>query len=178
MKIIFLGCQGSGKSTQAKMIAQKLNLPHIEMGQLLRERAKENDEIGKGIDKELKLGHLIKNDITINLLNKKLKGNEFEKGYILDGYPRNKEQLNALENNIDKVFYVNISDEEAIRRLSKRGRNDDIGEALIKRLEIYHDQTEPLLKKFESKGILDEIDGQRSIEEIYENIQKRLKNEN
>ena len=175
MKIIFLGGQGSGKSTQAKLLAEKLNLPRVEMGQVLRDKAQENDQTSQFIKKALDSGSLVPDTIAIETLKGILRGKEYENGYVLDGYPRNAAQMEGLENDIDNVFYIKVSDEEAISRLTLRAREDDTNEALTRRLEIYHQETEPLLSKFKNVGILDEVDGERSIEEIHEDILKRTK---
>lgn len=177
MKYVFLGSQGSGKSTQARLLAEKLHIPYIEMGQLLRERSKENDELSHKINKALDAGNIVENQITINLLKSIITKNDYLKGYVLDGYPRNNIQLQALEPNISKAFYIKVSDEVAIKRLSKRGRHDDTSQALINRLNIYHRETEPLLGNFKEKGILIEINGERSIEEIHIDILNRVVNE-
>lgn len=174
MKIIFLGMQGSGKSTQAKLLSQKLNLPYIEMGQLLRDKTQQDGLIGQIIKSALQNGKLVENEITIQTLKDKISQPEFERGYILDGYPRNKEQLPALDEDIDKVFYIEVPDEEAIRRLTNRGRHDDTPELIEKRIEVYHQETEPLLAHFRERGLLEEADGQRSIEEVANDIWGRV----
>lgn len=176
MKFIFLGPQGSGKSTQAKLLAQKMNMQYIEMGQELRRRAEANDDLGASIKSSMKTGLLVNDQITIELLSSLIKKPEYLKGYVLDGYPRNLTQIKALAPDINMAFYVNVSDDEAIRRLEKRKRHDDTPQALSKRLEIYHLETEPLLLDFKSKGILEEVDGQRPIEEIHEDIMARVQN--
>src|SRR3990167_11186800 len=173
MKIIFLGIQGSGKSTQAKIAAEKLSLPYIETSQLLREKSKGEDEDAKRITEALDKGNLVPNEITIRTLKERLEKPDCRQGYILDGYPRNEEQFQNLDSDIDKVFYVAVSDEEAIRRLSKRGRHDDTGQALKRRMELYHKETEPMLDKFRNEGILEEVDGERSIEEIAKDIESK-----
>lgn len=170
MKIIFLGPQGSGKSTQAKLLADNLNLPYLEMGQLLRDRAGENDEFAEELKSTLDSGNLVENKITIEILREKLSHLSSTGGYILDGFPRNSIQYDALNEDIDLVFYVKVSDEEAVKRLMLRARSDDSNEGLKKRLEIYHSETEPLLAKFKQKGILEEIEGQRSIEQVNADI--------
>ena len=174
MKVIFLGSQGSGKSTQAKLLAQKLNLPYIEMGQVFRDRAGNPDDLAAKIKKALDLGNLVDDEVAITTLKDELKKPQFQNGYILDGYPRNSAQLAALEPDIDKVFYINVSDEEAIKRLLLRRREDDTRKALQKRLEIYHNQTEPLLAIFKQKGNIEEINGHNSIEEIHREIFKKI----
>jgi len=170
VKIIFLGGQGSGKSTQAKFLSEKLVLPYVEMGQLLRDRAQKDNQHGKQIKDTLAKGHLVENEITIDLLKSKIEGKDYKKGYILDGYPRNGVQLAALDPDIDIVFYIKVSDEEAIKRLLLRKRSDDTKDALEKRLEIYHEQTEPLLEKFRQRGILKEVNGEIPIEEIHKEV--------
>ena len=174
MKIIFLGIQGSGKSTQAKIAAEKLNLPYIETSQLLREKRAQENENAERIAEALDKGNLVPNEITIRILKERLEKPDCQKGYILDGYPRNEEQFQNLDSDIDKVFYVAVSDEETIRRLSKRARHDDTGQALKRRMELYHKETEPMLDKFREKGILKEVDGERSIEEIAEDIESQV----
>lgn len=174
MKLIFLGGQGSGKSTQAKMLVEKLDLPLVEMGQLLRNRTAEDNQEAKQIRSALKIGILVKDEIVISTLKARIEKSDCRSGYILDGYPRNNAQLKGLPSGVDKVYYINISDDEAVKRLTKRGRSDDTKEAIAKRLEIYHQQTEPLLDVFRQRGILDEVDGERTIEEVHKDILERV----
>lgn len=174
MKVIFLGSQGSGKSTQAKLLAGVLNLPYVEMGQLLRDRANQNDDVAQKIKSALDKGNLVTDEITISILQEKIAQLEFQNGYILDGYPRNYVQLEASDEDIDKVFYIKISDGEAIKRLSLRKREDDTKYVLAKRLTIYHQQIEPLLADFRKRRVLEEIDGERSIEETHRDVLKKI----
>ncbi|KKR78030.1 MAG: Adenylate kinase [Candidatus Curtissbacteria bacterium GW2011_GWA1_40_9] len=176
MNIIFLGPQGSGKSTQAKMVADILNIPYIEMGQMLRDIASGESNIGNKIKKSLNAGELVPDNIAVSLLNKTLNNPVYNHGFILDGYPRNRAQIDGLKHEINKVFYIKVSDAEAIRRLSLRARHDDTEELLKRRLTIYHEKTEPLLSEFKRKGILVEINGERSIEEINKDIELIVKN--
>lgn len=175
MKIIFLGTQGSGKSTQAKLLAKTLDLPYFEMGQLLRDRADLNDDLAHEMKKILEEGHLVRDEVTISILRENIQNKASVRGYILDGYPRNFAQYNALDTNIDLVFYVQVSDEQATKRMMLRARNDDTDEALKKRLDIYHRETEPLLAKFREREILKEVDGERPIEDIHKDIVKIAK---
>ena len=174
MKVIFLGIQGSGKSTQAKLFAEKFNLPYIEMGQLLRDHATNHDPQAQDIKKALDAGVLVTDEITNRTLNKKL--NEYQEGYVLDGYPRNQAQLANTQNDIDQVYYVKITDDEAVTRLLKRGREDDTPDLLKKRMELYHQETEPIIEFYRQKGILEEVDGQRPIEVVNRDILSRVKN--
>lgn len=168
--------QGSGKSTQAKILSEKLNVPYVEMGQVLRDKSQEESEIGHKIKQALDAGVLVDNQITIEALNEKLGGDEFKNGFVIDGYPRNQLQLENLPQGIDKVFYIKVSKDENLKRLTSRGRYDDTPQLIEKRIEIYLKETEPLLDYFKKLNILDEVDGERSIEEIAADLQNRIKN--
>ena len=176
MKIIFLGSQGSGKSTQAQLVAKKLNLPCIEMGQLFRDKAKDKDSQAQEIKRALDVGELVPDEIAIKTLHDRLLKADCANGYVLDGYPRNYAQLEGLEKDIDKVFYIKVSDQEGIRRLIARARHDDNLSIVTKRLQIYHRMTEPLLTYFRQRGILEEVDGDRTIEEVEKDIERHLTN--
>lgn len=176
VKIIFLGSQGSGKSTQAKLLASKLGLPWIEMGQILRQRSAEKDKDAQEIKKALEAGDLVSDKLVVKTLSNRLTKADCLGGYVLDGYPRNFAQLEALDPAVDDVFYVRVSDSEAIKRLMKRGRIDDTFNVVSRRLELYHKLTEPLLEYFRQKGILEEIDGEREAEDIAKEISQKVKN--
>ncbi len=174
MNIIFLGPQGSGKTTQAKMLAEHLGLPYIEMGQLFRDRANEDSEVAKQIKSALNSGELVPDEIAVKALHEKLARQANRAGFVLDGYPRNQAQMEGLTTTIDKVFYVKVPDEESISRLLKRGRADDTEEALKRRLQIYHEKTEPLLSQFRTKNLLVEIDGQPAVEDVNRTILEKM----
>lgn len=170
MKILFLGPQGSGKSTQAKLVAQKLDLPYIEMGQLLREKSNGSDTEAGDIRQALEVGDLVPDIITIKTLQERLETSDCKNGFVLDGYPRNYAQLEGLPSGIDKVFYFKIADEEAVKRLIDRGRHDDTLEVISRRLELFHRESEPLLTYFRQQGNIVEVDGSQSIDQIKEEI--------
>lgn len=176
-KIIFLGAQGSGKSTQAKLLSQKLGLSYIEMGQIFRDKAQKNDPDSGEIRQALNKGNLVPDHIAIKSLKERVAKRDCQNGYVLDGYPRNYAQLEGLEENIDKVFYIKIPENIGLKRLIDRARYDDNLDVITRRLEVYRQETEPVLAYFRQKGILEEIDGQKSIEEVHQDIVSKLANE-
>ena len=175
MKILFLGSQGSGKSTQARYLSELLGLPYIEMGQLLREKSRGEDTEAGEIRQALEVGDLVPDAITIRTLQERLAKSDCKNGFVLDGYPRNYAQLEGLPPGIDKVFYFKISDDEAVKRLIDRARNDDTLEVISRRLELFHTETEPLLTYFRQQGNIEEIDASQSIEAVRAQLAQRAK---
>ncbi len=201
MNIILLGMAGSGKGTQAKLIAKKFGMTHISMGDLLREESKKDTELAKKIKEIISKGELITKEITLDLIRKKVDGN-FD-NIVFDGYPRSLEQAEALDEvaEVDSLISLEISDDLAIKRLSKRRqcrdcgeittdkyencpkckaelyqREDDKPEAIKKRLEIYHEEVEPLKEYYNPRGIVYVVDGTGTVEEIFEEITKIINN--
>jgi adenylate kinase len=204
MIILFIGPQGSGKGTQAKIISKKLGFCHISTGDLFRETTGELKELA---DSYIEKGNLVPSKIVIAMLKERIKEQDCEKGIILDGFPRTIEQDNYLNEimKIDKIFEISISDKESIKRLNGRWnckrcgimyniftspkpkqdkicdqcgedlyqRGDDADKAAIKkRLEVYHNETKPILEKHKDSVI--KINGEQSIEKITEEIIKKL----
>lgn len=174
MKILLIGPQGSGKSTQAGMLAESLHLPKISTGDIFRELALENSIEGARIKQIMNEGKLIDDSETAKIVEQRLAKDDVKNGFILDGYPRNIAQKNLFDPGFDKVFYLKIPDEEVIARLAARGREDDSKEAIRTRLNLYYGQTRPLLDHYKNQGILIEISGIGSIEDIQDEIKKHI----
>lgn len=184
-----MGAQGSGKSTQAKLLAEKLKLTHLSSGNISRRVAAEDTEDGKIFREALSKGLLAPDELLMKYIEEVVLKSVKNGGFVFDGWPRNKEQLVLLERLkkkyniiIDKVIYVNLSDEEGMRRISERakigGRADDFPENVAQRLKIFHERTEPILEYFRQKGLLVEVDGSPTISEIHGSIMKLFNNEN
>jgi len=203
-KLIFIGPQGSGKGTQAKIIAKKLGIAHISTGDMFRNV---KGKLKEKVDKCINEGKLMPDDLTLEILKKRLEKSDCKSGFILDGYPRNLEQAKDLEKvtKIDEVIEIRISDKTAVHRLGGRWncnkcgiayniltepkpkkdkicnkcggrlvqRKDDKFSAIKKRLEIYHEDTEPILNYYKEKLI--RIDGEQNIKKVTEEILKKIK---
>lgn len=175
MNIIVLGSQGSGKSTQADLLAKNLKVFHLQTGALFRKIARGKTELGQRIKEKLDKGKLVSDQDTMKVVEKELGGERYQKGVVLDGIPRNLKQARALKLKIDRAFYLDVSDRKGIKRLMLRKRVDDTPELIKERLRIYHLETEPILAYYQKKGILERVDGERPIEEIHKDILERLK---
>lgn len=172
MKILFIGPQGSGKSTQAKLLAQFLNLPYLSSGDIFREIAKDEGELGQKIREMLNSGRLVDDQTTCEVVKKKLEEKDYHGGFIMDGFPRTLEQIKIFDPGFNLVFYLDVSKKISLERLLKRVREDDTPEVIEKRLIAYYIQTHPLLEYFNKLGILKEIDGEKSIDEIQDKIRE------
>lgn len=174
MKVLLIGPQGSGKSTQAELLAKHLGVPKITMGDIFRQIASSSTEEGQRIKQILDSGQLVDDQTTAELVKERVNQEDAKSGFVMDGYPRTKEQANIFEPDFDKVIYLNVPREEVVNRLIQRGRTDDTAELINKRLDLYYQQTESLLDHYRQKWTLAEINGLGSIEKIQEEIKKHL----
>ncbi len=174
MKILLIGPQGSGKSTQGKLLSQFLNIPYISTGDIFRNIASETSQEGKRIKQILQSGQLVDDTTAIELIKKRLTADDCQNGFILDGYPRTLPQEENVKINFDKVIYLQIPEDEILKRLLQRGRVDDTKDSIKKRLELYSLQTQPLLNYYKKQNILIEINAMGEIDDIFQNIKKTL----
>lgn len=179
MKIILIGIQGSGKSTQGNLLSDKLGIEYLSSGHIFRQMAKEKTILGRYMKETLNAGALVSDEKTIPIIEEYLAKPEYAKGYILDGFPRTTRQAEDFSNGVDKVVYLKVSDKEALWRLSGRVeegvREDNTLAAIRKRIQLFHDLTEPVIEFYRQKGLLVEIDGEQDIETINAEILAKLK---
>ena len=173
MKIVLIGIQGSGKSTQGNLLQEKLQVPYLSTGHIFRELAKEKTALGRYIKEIMNAGYLIPDDKTLEIVSEYLARPEYQNGYILDGFPRTVTQAESFANGIDNVVYLKVSDEEALHRIAQRndtGREDETHEAIRKRIESFHAFTKPVIEYYRQKGKLVEVDGEQAIEDIHKSV--------
>ena len=185
MNLLVLGPQGAGKGTQAKRIAAEYSLPHISTGDMFREAIAAQTALGKQVEPLLSAGRLVPDDVTIALIRERLSGVDAADGFVLDGFPRNLAQAEALDEmleeigrKLDAILFFDLPDDVATERLLKRGseenRLDDTPEVIAERLRTYHEQTEPIVEHYRVTGRLVPLHADRSIDEVWSEIQDAL----
>jgi adenylate kinase len=181
MRIVLLGAPGSGKGTQAALLVDNLNLPHISTGELLRSAVKAGTELGKKAKVVMDRGELVSDDIMLGLIEERLAQPDAKAGFILDGYPRNLAQARALdqllariEQPVDEALQIDVNADMVIARIAKRaaeeGRSDDTEEVVRNRMKIYSDQTAPVTDYYAQKGLLSRVLGEGTIDEVFQRI--------
>jgi adenylate kinase len=185
LNILLLGPQGAGKGTQAKRISTEYGIPHIASGEILRSEMAAGTELGRRVKDVYDRGDLVSDDLMIELIRTRLAEPDTEAGFILDGFPRTTVQAEALDamfgeigRRFNVVLVLQIPDEVAFQRLRRRaqieGRKDDTDEAIRRRLENYHRETEPLIEYYRARGNLVPIHGDRSENEVFAELQAAL----
>ena len=205
MKVVLLGPPGAGKGTQAERLAQEQGIPRVSSGDLFRDHQRRDSDLGKLARSYMESGALVPDKVTIKMVMEWIEANEDQGGFILDGFPRTLAQAEALDNaladdgGVAKVLYVNVSQDELVRRLTGRllcrdcqtpyqmdsappgepdkcdkcggelyQRPDDKPEAVSERLLVYKNETEPLIEYYRNAGVLIEVNGEGSIENVGE----------
>ena len=197
MKLILLGAPGAGKGTQAEIICEKLNIPAISTGNIIREAMKTGTEMGKKAKSFVEAGNLVPDDVVIGIIKERLAQDDCANGFILDGFPRTIPQAQALDVmgiEIDKVISIEVADDKIAQRMSGRRvcekcgasyhteykkptkegvcnlcggnlirRKDDEPETVLDRLNVYHEQTEPLKDYYAKSGKLRLVEGQEEV---------------
>jgi adenylate kinase len=183
MKLILFGPPGAGKGTQAENIKNHYGIPHLSTGNIFRYNIKNETELGKKVKSILDDGKLVPDDTVVELVVDELQKPEYDKGYILDGFPRTIPQAEALDKYleskgtaIDLFLNLEVPEQELIDRILSRaeGRSDDTPEKVKTRLNVYHNETAPVLNHYAKQNKVEKIDGVGSIEEIFGRIRDVL----
>jgi len=212
MNLIIFGPQGSGKGTQADLLAEKYSLAHIETGQIFREIGRENSELGRKIKQLNDSKEMIPDEITVDIIKNSLEKVVTSKGIILDSAPRTLGQIDPVEKMlkelgrpIDRAIYITLPYDESVSRITKRyactvcyrhfvlgkhiannedpcptcggpvmQRNDDTPDGVAKRLKTFYEVTVPVIEQYRENGMLIEVDGNQSVEKVFEDIIKQI----
>ncbi len=184
-RLLIIGPQGSGKGTQGVRIAEALDIPAVSTGDVFRANVKDGTELGQQVKAIIDAGDLVPDELTGAIVRDRLQQDDAAAGFLLDGYPRNLGQVRDLDafladrgQPLTAVIELSVPRDESIQRLSLRaaeqGRADDNAESIAKRLSIYESETAPILDVYRERGIVDEIDGVGSLDEITARITAAL----
>ncbi len=182
MRLIIFGPHGSGKGTQAERIAQHYNIVRVTTGELFRENIENGTRLGKKAEKYLNSNVYVPDEVTNQIVEERLKGDDCKRGFILDGYPRTFNQmeflgklLRKLKVKLDLVINLKVDEEEVVKRLLKRGRNsDDTEEGIRKRAKEYQKKAKPVLDRYKKMGIVADVDGGQSMDKVFQVIKPIL----
>jgi adenylate kinase len=171
--LIFLGPPGSGKGTQGQVLAKNLQVPHISTGDMLRQAIADKTPLGEQAQSYMDKGELVPDDLILDLIRERLGQDDTKNGWILDGFPRNVAQaefldrlLLAINHQAKWTVNLNVPDDAIVERLLLRGRNDDTEVTIRRRLEVYQEQTAPLINYYQEQGKLHSVDGDQAPEEV------------
>lgn len=185
LDVVMLGPPGAGKGTQAKRISAETGIPHIATGDMLRSAMAAGTEVGRLVKPIYERGDLVPDDLMVALIRERLSHDDTAAGFILDGFPRTHAQAEALDamlRDIDRdlsvVFHFQVPDELVAERLRRREqqehRTDDAPDKVQHRIEVFHSETEPLVTYYRARGLLVGIHAERSIDEVFAEIQEVL----
>lgn len=207
MNLIFLGAPGAGKGTQAARICEKFNIPHISTGDILRANIKAATPLGIKAKSIIEQGLLVPDEVVIGLIQDRLKSNDCQKGYVLDGFPRTIEQAKALNEfaKIDKAVNIVVNEGMVIERIAGRRmcvcgesyhisshttstcdkcrkelyqREDDKPQTVKARIDVYNKQTAPLIEYYSNMNIIANVDGAQSVDKVFADIEDMLNDNN
>lgn len=183
ISLILIGPPGGGKGTQAELLQERLHLKHISTGDIFRAEIEKGTDLGLEAQRYIKSGNLVPDEITIKMVRSRLDSEDAKKyGFILDGFPRTKRQAIALDKvleeigiKLDGVIALEIPEQVVVDRLLARGRQDDMSETIIHRLDVFARQTEPVIRHYSELGCFHKVDGNQPVEDVYAGILKAIK---
>ncbi|HPE12063.1 MAG: adenylate kinase [Actinobacteria bacterium] len=177
MRIVLMGPPGAGKGTQAIKVAEKLQVPHISTGEIFRANLADGTPLGLEAKRYMEAGEYVPDEVTNSMVASRLAESDAAGGFILDGYPRTVAQVGELDTilaglgtPLDKVVEITANTDEVVARLLNRaqeqGRADDTEEVIRRRMDVYAEQTEPLVRVYSERGLLLKVDGMGSMDEV------------
>jgi adenylate kinase len=184
-RLLLLGPPGAGKGTQAQLLAERLGIPQISTGDMLRAAVAAGSEVGRRAKSYMDAGKLVPDEVVIGVAEQRLGQPDAKRGFILDGFPRTAAQADALDKLLPKLgvalescVSLRVDEEELVKRLLKRaqieGRTDDNEQTIRTRMQVYQESTAPLIAYYARRGVLVELDGEGSVPEVSKRIQQAL----
>ena len=181
--VMILGAPGSGKGTQGKLLAEHLGIPQVSTGELLRAAVKAKTPLGLKAKGYMDAGSLVPDDVIFGLIQEILDSPPAAKGVLMDGFPRTIPKAEAVDRmlkgkqaKVDRVILLEVPEQELVQRLlgsaAKEGRADDNAESITKRLQVFKEQTAPLIAFYEGRGIVKRVEGTGTVDEIQQRMQK------
>ncbi|PSN18661.1 adenylate kinase [filamentous cyanobacterium CCP5] len=180
--MIFLGPPGAGKGTQASRLSDACGVPHVSTGDILRTAVSAQTELGRKAEHYMNAGELVPDNLVLDLIRERLTEPDAQSGWILDGFPRNVPQAEFMDQLLaeisqpyDFVINLEVPDEVIVARLLSRGRKDDSQEVIENRLQVYREQTEPLIEFYRGRQKLVSIDGNRPMDTVANDLQSLVR---
>ena len=184
-RLLIIGPPGSGKGTQAHRLSEQLGIVEISTGDMFRTHLAAHTPLGIQAQKYLDSGDLVPDHVTTDMVRERLSRQDVTNGFLLDGYPRTVAQMNDLDailertgNALEAVLEVTVGDEEIVRRLLLRagieGRSDDTEDVIRHRLQLYREETEPLIARYAERGILVRVDGTADVDQVTASARKAI----
>ncbi|HSK09657.1 MAG TPA: adenylate kinase [Vicinamibacterales bacterium] len=185
-RLLLLGPPGAGKGTQAERLVRKLGIPQISTGDMLRAAVKAGSEVGRRAQAFMDRGDLVPDEVVIGVAEERLRQPDAAKGFILDGFPRTSGQAEALDAmlgrlgaSIERCVALRVDEDELVERLTRRagieGRSDDDEQTIRNRMRVYREKTQPLIEYYADRGVLAEVDGEGSMDEVAARIEEALR---
>jgi adenylate kinase len=184
-RLLLLGPPGAGKGTQAQLLVERLGIPQVSTGDMLRAAVAAGSEVGREAKSYMDAGKLVPDAVVIGVAEERLRQPDAKKGFILDGFPRTRAQAAALDEMLPKLgcelercVALRVDEDELVKRLLRRsereGRSDDNEASIRTRMREYREKTEPLTSYYRSRGVLREVDGLGKLEEVARRIAQAL----
>lgn len=181
MRLVLLGAPGSGKGTQAAILAERLAVPAVSTGAMLREAVADGSALGRRVEAVMSAGELVDDETMAEVVRERLSRSDARPGFILDGYPRTRGQADTLGGilsdqgyELDAVIHIEVPEQELVARALARKRADDQEPVILQRLAVYRNRTQPLIDYYQRRGELREVDGHQTIEKVAAAIQSAL----
>ena len=185
LNLILFGPPGAGKGTQAEILEREHGLKKLSTGDMLRAEVEQDTELGREAKNYMDEGNLVPDELLVSMIRERIKQTDCANGFILDGFPRTQAQAAALERmlndngfNLDAVIALEVDEDELVNRVVKRARQDpgnaradDNEETMRQRLEVYHEQTAPILPFYETRDLLHQVDGMQTVDTVARDIE-------